>query len=100
MSSTENSDISGSDSDDIEILSVHVSPKASRRTLSGEQAFMWSEISEDDIMTPGSLRRALDKYEVLATDEQVEDMVHLLSRKKEASLQEFISIVETITKKT
>ena len=99
-SDSESIDIRSNDSDDIEVVSVHVSHSAPREPLSAERAFVWAEVSKDDAITPESLRAALSKYEVLATDEQIQDMLHLVSRDGNPGINQFIRMLDTIVRKT
>jgi len=100
MDSDGSIEINSSDSDDIELVSVHVSQPTSTSGLTGEQQFIWSELSVQGSITPASLRQALHKYEVLETDEQVQDMIHLVSQRDEANLVEFTHMLGTVVKKS
>ena len=89
-----------SDSDDIEVVSVQIAPDPSAN-IPSDVRFMWGEISQNDVITPESLRRALDKYEVTASDDQIDDMLKLLGASVTTpTLHKFIDIVKLIQHKT
>lgn len=94
---------SGSDSDDIEIVSIKiasptsgVSEKANLSRAGKELAFMWKEVSQSDVITHVSLRVALDKYDVFASDEQISDMISLFSETDNLTLESFKKILNRI----
>ena len=76
------SPVSDTESSDIEIVSISVSNprvEAPARGPISEMNFICSEIMDGShVITSSSLKRALMKYEVEATDEQVLDMMNLL----------------------
>lgn len=92
-----------SDSDDIEILSIQiaapssgVSEKANLSRADKELAFMWKEVSQSGVITHESLRVALDKYDVIANDEQISDMISLFSETDNLTLESFKKILNRI----
>ena len=94
---------SGSDSDDIEILSIHIASQSSGGTDQGnlsradkELLFMWNELSHSNAVTNDSLKNALNKYDVIASDEQVSDMISIFSETNSLTLDNFKQILNRI----
>jgi hypothetical protein len=92
-----------SDSDDIEIVSIHiaspssgVSEIANPSRASKELMFMWKELSQSGVITHDSLRVALGKYDVIASDEQISDMISLFSETDNLTLETFKKILNRI----
>lgn len=94
------------DSDDIEVVSVHISseriaeqPNELSKLLNGmstEKKFLWSEISENGLVSLTSLRHALVKYDVVASEDQMRDMILIESPEGQLTIQQFISIVDML----
>jgi hypothetical protein len=86
-----------SDSSDIEILSVHISPKLTQ-SLTPEELFIWNELSENGVVTSENLRRTLEKYEVIATDDQINDMIGIGSKNETLDVHGFKQILKSLRK--
>jgi hypothetical protein len=58
---------------DIEVVEVRID-----QTPRNQLEFAFSEIAPNGRITAGSLKRAMEKYEIASTDDQLSDMVELL----------------------
>ena len=68
--------MSSSESSDIEVVSVKFDGSKDPKDL---PEFIWSEISNQNKLSFASLRKALCKYDIEASDQQVKEMIDLTS---------------------
>jgi hypothetical protein len=95
------------DSDDIEVVSVSITdikdseridiPTKISSSSGNESEFLWSELSNDgDTITIESLSLALNKYEVIASEEQISDMIKLLTVSQKPTLSDLQGLLKRL----
>ena len=80
---------SSEDSSDIEIVSIHPSGP----TKTARASFAWNELCRGERnISFWSLKKALEKYDVDASDDQILDMISLSSKSRDISFDDFLSL--------
>lgn len=83
--------MSQSDSSDIEVISVKYEGSNPIKAETRLEQFIWNEISDDgSVISIASLRKALRKYDVRASETQIEEMIESTGVGPELSVPGFL----------